>query len=283
MSQNDAAVRIEVLDSITKLTGDHRGHVAVAASHGAVYAAYLAAKGGARGVILNDAGVGLDAAGISGLAWLDALDIPGATISHMSARIGDGADMIARGRISHVNAAAQALGCAPGQSCRECAERMTRAPVVAATPPAQRENRFLLCAKPGEPEIWAMDSVSLIAPEDAGRIVVTGSHGQTLGGRPETALKYDALAAVFSDAGIGADRAGLSRLPALDARDIPAATVAADSARIGDGRSIYEDGVISSINEAAAARGARTGISTKEFVARMIAAAIRSDGRPSRP
>ncbi len=82
------------------------------------------------------------------------------------------------------------------------------------------------------------------APEHVGAIVVTGSHGGLLGGKPETALKYDALAALFNDAGIGIDEAGTTRLAALDARGIAAATVAADSARIGDARSTYEDGIL---------------------------------------
>jgi hypothetical protein len=37
---------------------DARGRAAIAASHGGVYAAYLAAKAGVKAVILCDAGVG---------------------------------------------------------------------------------------------------------------------------------------------------------------------------------------------------------------------------------
>ena len=47
---------------------------------------------------------------------------------------------------------------------------------------------------------------------------------------------------------IGIDEAGVSRLPALDARGIAAATVSAAGARIGDARSTYEDGVLSRVN-----------------------------------
>ncbi len=61
--------------------------------------------------------------------------------------------------------------------------------------------------------------------------------------------------------------AGISRLPALDARGIAAATVSAASARIGDARSTYEDGIISRVNARAAALGLREGISAREFVA----------------
>ena len=89
MNETKSDVRVSVLDSITKLTDDHRGQVVVAASHGAEYAAYLAAKGGVRAVILNDAGVGKDRAGISGLPYLDAIGIAAATIGYRTARIGD--------------------------------------------------------------------------------------------------------------------------------------------------------------------------------------------------
>ncbi|MCQ0019334.1 hypothetical protein [Actinomadura madurae] len=83
-------------------------------------------------------------------------------------------------------------------------------------------------------------------------MLVTGSHGGLLGGTPGTALRAAAAAAVFNDAGVGRDAAGLGRLPALDARGIAAATVSAASARVGDGRSTYHDGVLSARNEAAA-------------------------------
>src|SRR6266700_2152979 len=95
----------------------------------------------------------------------------------------------------------------------------------------------------------------------------TGSHGGLLGGRPDTALKVYALAALFNDAGIGVDEAGVTRLPALEARGIAAGTVAAASARIGDARSTYEDGVLTRVNLRAAAFGIAPGMSAREFVA----------------
>ncbi len=112
-----------------------------------------------------------------------------------------------------------------------------------------------------------------MGPEHEGTIVVTGSHGGLLGGKPETALKYDARAALFNDAGIGVDDAGITRLPALDTRGIAAATVAAASARIGDARSTWEEGILSRVNACAAALGARLGMSAREFVAIVRSAA----------
>ncbi len=89
--------------------------------------------------------------------------------------------------------------------------------------------------------------------------MIVGSHGALLGGDPATAFGVDALAAVFHDAGIGIDEAGIARLPALDARGIAAMTVDTASARIGDARNTYERGVISRVNRTAAARGIAVG------------------------
>src|SRR5881398_2007925 len=101
-------------DSITRIGDEAAGAVVVNASHGGVYAAYLAAKLGSAAAIFNDAGDGRDSAGIGGLDYLDALGVPAATVGHDTARIGDGADMLARGVITYANVLAMELGCRPG-------------------------------------------------------------------------------------------------------------------------------------------------------------------------
>ncbi len=252
-------------DSITRIGGAAKGAVVVNGSHGGVYAAYLAARLGVAAAIFNDAGVGRDRAGIAGLDYLAALGVPAAAVGHMTARIGDGADMMARGVITRANALALTLGCRPGLACRDAAAALAQAPASAREPPPALESAFLLIA--GRPAVWALDSASAVGPEHVGTLVVTGSHGGVLGGRPETALKYDALAALFNDAGIGVDEAGVTRLPALDARGIAAATVSAASARIGDARSTYEDGILSRVNSRAAGLGIAPGVGAREFVA----------------
>src|SRR6266851_2090966 len=106
---------IVTADSITRISSEEAaGAVVVNASHGGVYAAYLAAKLGVAAAIFNDAGVGRDRAGIGGLDYLEALGVPAATIGHDTARIGDGGDMLARGVVSHANPLAMALGVRPG-------------------------------------------------------------------------------------------------------------------------------------------------------------------------
>jgi hypothetical protein len=260
-------------DSITRIGPEAKGSVVVNGSHGGIYAAYLAAKLGVAAAIFNDAGIGRDEAGIKGLEYLARLGIPAAAVSHMSARIGDGADMMARGVVSHANPPAVALGCRAGLSCRAAARALAQVEAGAREPPPALESAFVLIAEP--PAVWALDSASAVGPEHVGAIVVTGSHGGLLGGRPETALKYDALAALFNDAGIGIDEAGVTRLPALDRRGIAAATVAAASARIGDARSTYEDGILSRVNPRAAALGLAPGVSARRFVAVVRRAAAR--------
>ncbi|MBT4168291.1 MAG: hypothetical protein HOE05_09165, partial [Rhodospirillaceae bacterium] len=88
-------IQIVTAPTVTKLGPEHVDQVLIAGSHGGVYAGYLAAKAGARAIILNDAGGGLDGAGFASLPYLDDLGRPGATVAHDSARIGDGDDMAA--------------------------------------------------------------------------------------------------------------------------------------------------------------------------------------------
>jgi hypothetical protein len=253
-------------DSITRIAPQEAaGAVVVNASHGGVYAAYLAAKLGVAAAIFNDAGAGRDAAGISGLAYLAELDIPAATIGHTTARIGDGTDMLARGVITHANPLAWALGVRTGMACGDAAAALQRAEPARRDPPPAIEGAFLLERE--APQVWALDSASLVAPEHREAIVLTGSHGGLLGGRAETALKYEVRAVFYNDAGIGIDEAGVSRLPALDQRGIPAATVSAASARVGDARSTYEDGMLSRVNARAAALGLKPGMSARDAVA----------------
>lgn len=261
-----------VVDSVTHLPAEARGRVALCASHGGVYAAWYAARRGLSAMILHDAGVGRDRAGVGGLDWLAARGVPGGCVGHGTARIGDGADMLARGRLSFVNAPAAALGLVPGMAAAEALARLAAAGLApaAATEAMDEARREIEGAGRKGVRVFALDSNGLVGPEDAGHVVVTGSHGGLLGGRAETAVKADVLAALYNDAGIGVDGAGVSRLPALQARGIAGACVAAESARIGDAMSSWNDGVISALNPLAAARGGRIGQSARGFVAAML-------------
>lgn len=267
---------ILLVDSITKLDVAHRDAVVVSGSHAGIYAGFCAAKGHVRAVIQNDAGVGRDQAGIASLACLDELGLAAAATDSASCRIAQAQDMWARGVISHVNQAAAALGCRPGDSVRDCATKMLRAQPSTAPVPAIGEARFVVSDNPREPRVVGIDSASLFAPEDAGCIVVTASHGGLVGGIPDTKTP-DVWAATYNDAGGCRDESGHSRLPDFDRRGIAAANVAHDSARIGDARSHLADGVISRVNETARTRGGAAGQTLQHFIRAMIAAKAAAD------
>jgi len=106
-------------DSVTELGPEARGTVLVAGSHGGRLAASYASRAGVYAVIFNDAGIGKDEAGISGLAALEALGMAAAAASHATARIGEARSMWDSGVLSHVNAPATALGARIGQPLAE--------------------------------------------------------------------------------------------------------------------------------------------------------------------
>ncbi len=128
-------------DSITRIGAEARGAVVVNGSHGGVYAAYLAAKLGVAAAIFNDAGVGRDRAGIAGLEYLAGLGIPAAAVGHLTARIGDGADMMARGVVTHANRPAAALGCRAGCGLRRRRARSGASADRRASSRRRRSNR----------------------------------------------------------------------------------------------------------------------------------------------
>ncbi len=255
---------IVLVDSINYVDSGARGSVLIASSHGGTYAAYKAAASGARAVILNDAGVGREDAGIACLDYCERIGMAAAVISHTSARIGDAADMVRRGIISRSNRFAESVNCIPGTPCADAARCLRMAPLPTGTPPTYEETRFLISE--GFPRIVCIDSASLVKIEDVGQIVITGSHGGLIGGRREKAFNVQALVAVFNDAGVGIDQAGIGRLDPLNERGIAALTVAHTSARIGDSRSTYYEGVISHANQLAIKFGASRGVTVRDFV-----------------
>jgi hypothetical protein len=258
-------VAVLTADTATKLPPNAAGHVVVCGSHGGRYPGALAAKAGLRAILLSDAGIGRDEAGVGGLALLDGLGIAAAALGHDTCRIGDPRDMLARGRVSRANGPAAALGVVAGMPCREAADRLKAAPhVLAAAVPAASEGRSAIEGRARR--LVLVDSAAMVEPGDAGHVIVTGSHGGLVGGDPALALRVAGAAAAFNDAGVGFGDAGITRLPALDARGIPAVTVAALSARIGEARSTLEDGIVSRVNAAAARRGARVGIAARDLL-----------------
>ena len=255
------AVAIVVADSVTALGPDARGAVLVTGSHGGLVAAQYASAAGVRAAIFNDAGRGLDDAGVAGVTALDGAGMAAAAVAHTSSRIADAGDTLARGVVSFANATAASLGIASGMRCREAAERLRGAPMPSGTLTIGRDARVIFFAgDDGHAPIVGLDSIGGVRADDRGAVLVIGSHGALHGGVASSALPVDAAGAFFHDAGGGRDGAGYTRLAALDARAIPAATVAHPSARIGDARSMWATGTLSRVNAAAAAKGLSVGM-----------------------
>jgi len=274
MTASGEAVKIMTVASCSNARDEHRGHVLVSGSYGGRYNAYNAAKWPVRAVIMNDAGIGKDNAGIVGLEFLDRINMAAATADAQTCHIGDGDHMLAHGVISQVNKTAAALGCKIGQSVRDCAELMRAAASPTEKPPAITDGaRYIL--REGQPGLVCADSIGMIVSEDEGKIVVTASHGALSGGRPDNAVAPDVYACFFSDGGVGMDGAGIARLAPLDTRNIPAGAVSAESAPIGDSRALYHDGVLSHVNPAAARAGGKPGMTLRAFVDILTAAAKR--------
>jgi len=109
------------------------------------------------------------------------------------------------------------------------------------------------------------DSITEVLGIDAGRVVVTGSHGGVsaafFAGQVRAALY------VFNDAGVGKDAAGVAGLAMLDRDGIAACAVAHTSARIGEALDALESGVVSAVNTACARRGVRIGMTAAAAVA----------------
>lgn len=114
-----------------------------------------------------------------------------------------------------------------------------------------------------------VDSITEAIGPGAGKLVVSGSHGGLSAGR--FAVQAGVRVAVFNDAGVGRDEAGIAGLALLQDAGIAGCTVSHHSARIGEARSTLDDGVISHVNQAAAALDARPGLPLRGWIDRLRA------------
>ncbi len=108
-----------LVDSITEAVEGGAGCVVVSGSHGGLSAGRFALQARPLLAVFNDAGIGLDEAGVAGLALLQQHGIAACAVAHDSARIGEAASTLATGVVSRANDAALALGCRPGRALRE--------------------------------------------------------------------------------------------------------------------------------------------------------------------
>jgi hypothetical protein len=111
--------RVILMDSISSASADDVDQIVISASHGGVSSGQFATRQRLGACFFNDAGVGKDDAGVAALKMLQDMGVPGATLSHNSARIGDASDHWEHGVVSHVNALAAAAGLHEGQAVHD--------------------------------------------------------------------------------------------------------------------------------------------------------------------
>lgn len=266
-----------LLGSVTDLTEYYQGQNVLVGSHGGLAVGQHALHMGVSGLICHDAGIGREEAGVTSLALLDSYEIPAASVGHQTARIGDPQDMLNRGCITRVNEVARFYGLKPSMSCSEAFSLLTKCRSDLLDDHIQSEQLSEL--KFGRYEINSgralfsashpvvvLDSASSIKSLDRESVIVTGSHGGLPGNLTERAIKHKPCLVFFNDAGGGIDSAGISRLSPLDQQNVPAACVDCWSALIGDGRSTYETGIISFVNERAKALSIAPGMPVKDAI-----------------
>jgi len=266
------SARIVVLDSVTQCQGRvQEGDVLVAGSFAGALSLRLALPFGIRGLIAHAAGIGKDAAGISALGVADTLAIPAAAVDTMSARIGDGPSVHGDGVISHANAAARALGVEAGMSARDAARRLTRAGPPRALAAGLTHETPRVVDETAAGRVVCVDTLSFATSANAGDVVCAGSHSGRV--NIEALLRIvKPRGVVASDGGMARDRSGISGLARLEDADVAGAAVDTMSARIGDGPSVHDDGVISHANTAARALGVEAGMTARDAARRLTRA-----------
>jgi hypothetical protein len=116
--------KVILMDSISHVDAADAGHIVVSASHGGASSGEYATQHELSAVFFNDAGVGKDRAGIAALGVLERVQVAAATVSHLSARIGDVEDMWEHGVLSHLNASALGSGLREGDRLRDAVGRL---------------------------------------------------------------------------------------------------------------------------------------------------------------
>ena len=225
---------------------------------------------GIKAIIAQDAAVGKDQAGISGLPYGDTHGVPVAAVAAGTAALSNGNSMLT-GTISHANLLAQRLGVRPGQLARVASHLMLRAPagkpirdsvaIDSTLRAMQREANGAVYA------IWTLLYLGAARyPDD---VFALATHSGRVAA--EHAIRWNVKGWIANDAGPGKDDSGIAGLAICGARGMPAAAVAAMSARIGDALSTYHEGKISSANEPAKDKGVTIGMQAKEALRLMLA------------
>jgi hypothetical protein len=248
------------MDSAYDVDAANRGRdVVVNASYCGVLPARFIGQHRPRASLSVDCGIGPAGASIAGLWYLEALAIPAAVVDVDTVHLGDGVDVHDNGIVSFVNQPAADCGVQVGMSAAAaCVALLERDPATAA--PSDVTNRLVMRHGRDGRRVVCTDSIAFGLPEDRDTsVLVTAGHT----GRSAVPYleKVHPLGFICSDGGGGRDNAGTAGLKIVEPLGLAGATVDARRARMGDGRSTWNDGVISACNRWAHEAGVRVGMS----------------------
>jgi hypothetical protein len=238
--------------------------VAVGASFAGAPTAAMAMRQGVKAWIAHEAGPGNDEAGVSGLPFADSYGVPAAAIATMEARLADGRTLLT-GHVSRANKSAEGLGVRAGQTGDQAARLMLKAP-----PGRLRDFAGLVHEAIHEMAAriyacWSFSRVTLAHPDD---VFCVASHGAKTMALYALPIRPKGL--ICNDGGRGLDDSGVEGLALLASHGHAAAAVSSASARIGDALSTYHDGIVSTANEPARARGVTIGMKAAEAARLML-------------
>ena len=273
---------IVLLDSLGDLNADNASPILVCASHCGDNGAFARKVKNChvKAVFLNNAGIGKNQAGISGLAHYEAENILACAVDHNSAEIGVARDTWESGIISHINTLAKDAGIQIGDSVQEAVSKI----INNIDLPSSTQNNENFESPINEKKedtgkvdpkkqtqtqidgvnITVTDSITFLNENNAGDIVVCGSHGGVSAGH--YAQKHRVKAVFFNDAGIGKNRAGVKSLDSLSDARILACTVDCMSAEIFNGQDILDNGIITVCNQLAKSKNIKEKMTVKEAI-----------------
>lgn len=259
----EGTAKIVAMNSIAQMSDLESGHVVVAGSHGSSSAARHVARYMPFGCILNDAGIGKNNAGISGLSVLEAMGIAGATVDCMSARIGEGVDNYKSGVVSAVNDTAGRAGVLVGMPVRQAARRM-----IAAKNSLNRLLGPVIIHEDRNGRIILTDTIAYLGDRQRRSVVVGGSH---CAHTTYDFVKDLELRGIFlNDAGKGKENAGISGLNRYQKASIPAGSIDCMTAMIGDSQDAWKNGIVSSANALAQQLGVTAGMPVREAAFKVL-------------
>jgi hypothetical protein len=268
--EENAGGRILAFDSSVYLEGnptDGKDVVVIGSYCGTRVLAPIFTRG-VKAVIATDAGIGLDEAGISGLKHGETIGVPVAAIAAMSAETSNGRSTLL-GEISRANAPARALGVTQGMPAYEAAARLAKASAGKSIPtPLGAEEAPVVVEDTPKGRIWATPGTTAIKDQIPNDVICSGANSSRV--MSDGVLRMGAKAAIANDAGISKHNGAVEGVQILGERGIPAASVSTMSARLGEGLSTWNTGIISVANPVALQRGVKVGMSAKEAARLML-------------